>query len=98
MKLSIAESGHLYFYLEGILLYFLQTISFSFAKLAGLNDIGMRHVEDLGVYLGMPLLHKRVTMNHFDFFVSKVCDVVMSSAEWDWCRMGLVSIAKFSSR
>ncbi|KAH1097981.1 hypothetical protein J1N35_014902 [Gossypium stocksii] len=36
------------------------------------NDIGMLRVEDLGVYLGMPLLHKRVIMDSFDFIVSKV--------------------------
>ncbi|KAH1073228.1 hypothetical protein J1N35_025556 [Gossypium stocksii] len=36
------------------------------------RDIGFVRVDDLGNYLGMPLFHKRVTTNTFDFVVSKV--------------------------
>lgn len=36
------------------------------------EDIGMPRVEDLGIYLGMPLLHKRVSLNTFEFLLCKV--------------------------
>lgn len=36
------------------------------------RDIGFKRVDDLGNYLSMPLFHKRVMTNTFNFVVSKV--------------------------
>ncbi|KAH1081384.1 hypothetical protein J1N35_021145 [Gossypium stocksii] len=35
------------------------------------NDVGFSCVDDMGIYLGMPLFHNRVTTSTFAFIVDK---------------------------
>lgn len=43
--------------------------------------------EDLGIYLGIPLLHTRTTKKSFQFIIDKVRNKLTG---WDACKLSLV--------
>lgn len=53
------------------------------AEANGLGGImGFTRVDDLGIYPGMPLFHKKVTCNTFQFVIDKVRKKLLSCCRW----------------
>lgn len=51
------------------------------------NSVGFSRVDDFRFYLGLPLLHNKVTVNTFDFVVSKIRQKL---SRWDVRKLSIV--------